>query len=361
MNLILRFPFGLALVFLLVIGCKDAPFNLAERDAAIRAIAPSRGIYVLNEGLFQRNNATLTYFNIADSVAATDFFEAKNGRRLGDTGNDLQLVGDKLYVLVNVSSKLEVLNAKTGTALQTIPIRDSLNRARQPRQMAFLGNYLFITCFDGTVSVLDTASLNLIRTIRVGRNPDGIATQRGKIYVANSGGLDFPNYDSTVSVINPVSLHVERTIHVPINPTAVAADRYGDVYVISQGNYDSTVQGYVPPRLVVIDAETDRIKKIFPFDVRAITISGSTAYLSLANRVMTLDIETETLLNTDFISASNFITLYGLTVDDANGAIYCTDARRYVVTGDVICFDRFGNRQFQFRGGLNPSRLAFLR
>jgi YVTN family beta-propeller protein len=341
-------------VFLMLTGCKEIPDG-GVMPPPVPAL--SAGIMVLNEGGFNQNNSSLTYFKFSDSTATTDFFQTQTGRALGDVGNDIQRVGNKLYVLVNVSSKIEVLDARTGNAIRTIPIRDSLNRARQPRTMAFSGNKLFVSNFDGTVSVIDTASLQIVGSVRVGRNPDGMTIQNGRLYVTNSGGLDLTgNFDTTVSVINPATLIEERRIPVPLNPTAAAADGFGDVYILSQGNYST-----IPPRVVVINTATNQIKATLPFGATDIKIVGNLAYLISGNRVMTMNVQADTVVNSDFIPSSNFTALYGLDVDTQTGNIYCTDALNFTTTGNVICFGSDGRRRFQFRAGLNPKRMVFLR
>jgi YVTN family beta-propeller protein len=341
----------LLLTAVFVASCRQATEPVTETPLTL----PTRGLYVLNEGLFQRNNSTLTLYSFDSARATTDFFEQTNGRRLGDTGNDLLLSGDKLYVLVNVSSKIEVLNARSGRAIATIPLFNG-TVARQPRQMVLAEGKLFISCFDGTVAVIDTASLQVVSTIGVGRNPEGIAVQNGKVYVANSGGLDFPNYDSTVSVIDPIALRELKKIPLRINPTSIVADRYGDVYVVSRGNYQD-----IPARLMLIDSRNDIVKSVLPFEVEQLTISGDTLYFSRRNMISVLNAQTETMLNENFIDASNFRLLYEIAVDKTNGDIYCTDAINYVTRGDVICFERNGRRKFSFQAGLNPSAIAFLK
>jgi len=353
MHLALRACFTAAVAIGLSVAlstCRPMPTEPVEANPVT-----TRGIYVLNEGLFQRNNSTLTFYSLDSSKAITDFFELVNRRTLGDTGNDLLLAGDKLYVLVNVSSKIEVLEARTGRAIATIPLFNG-SIARQPRQMILVNGRLFVTCFDGTVCVIDTARRIVIEVIRVGRNPEGIALQNGKLYVANSGGLDFPNYDSTVSVIDPVAMREIKRIPLRINPTTVAADRQGDVYVISRGNYQD-----VPPRLMIIDSRTDQVKTMLPFDIDHLCIKGDTAYLSRRNAISLFDTRTETFIRENFIEASHFRLLYSIEVDETNGDIYGMDAINYVVRGEVICFDRNGRRKFSFQAGLNPSSMAFLR
>ncbi len=59
-----------------------------------------------------------------------------------------------------------------------------------------------MSCFDGSIVKIDTASLQIEATATAGRNPEGVCVVNNKLYVSNSGGLDFPNYDNTVSVFD---------------------------------------------------------------------------------------------------------------------------------------------------------------
>ena len=44
-----------------------------------------------------------------------------------------------------------------------------------------------------------------------------------------------------------------------------------------------------------------------------------------------------------------------------NGDVYITDAKSYVVWGDVLCFDRNGKLKFRLQEvGLNPNKVVFI-
>jgi len=209
----------------------DSKSDSPQVDPAI-----STGVYVLNEGKFKDNNASLTYYDLTTSTATADVFTTKNNRGLGDTGQDILKYGSKIYIAVYSSSRIEVLDAATGISKKAFPMLNVNGQPSSPRSFAALNGKVYITLFDGHVAQLDTTSLLIEKTISVGSNPDGIAVANNRLYVANSGGMAAVN-DSTISVIDPVSFTVTGTIKVVINPSVIKADAYGDLYVISLGNY----------------------------------------------------------------------------------------------------------------------------
>ena len=80
------------------------------------------GLYVLNQGKYQSNNASLNYYNLITSTNYSDYFAIKNNRGLGDTGQDAIRYGSKIYIAVYNSSLIEVINASTGVSIKTIPM-----------------------------------------------------------------------------------------------------------------------------------------------------------------------------------------------------------------------------------------------
>ena len=71
----------------LAVSCEDP----------IKPIAPvaETGIYILNEGGFNMNNSTLSFYNFKTGNVISDIFLQENNRGLGDVGNDLKAYGSK--------------------------------------------------------------------------------------------------------------------------------------------------------------------------------------------------------------------------------------------------------------------------
>jgi YVTN family beta-propeller protein len=345
-------------VFVLLISCEKEPEAPGNNDDITLS---GKGIYVLNEGLFQMNNSTLTWYDFETEQAVTDWFEIRNDRKLGDTGNDLKIYGNKVYVVMSGSSQLEVINAATGNTLMQIPFFDG-EIPRQPRSVAFLHNKAFVCSFDGTVAVIDTTSLQIEKYITVGRNPDGITTANNKIYVANSGGLDFPNYDNTVSVINFDTMEETKKITVGSNLYTMETDENGNVYVISRGNYDD--EGMF---LHIIDSQSDELIHTFTdFQAMNFTLSENLAYVYHIDwmsggitSIMTIDLQTREIVSENFINDGTEIeSIYGIYVDKTTGDVFISDAKGFTSTGMVNCFDSNGNKKYSFPTGLNPGAMG---
>ena len=322
-------------------------------------------IMVLSEGLFNMNNSTLSMYNPSTGKIERDYFQAKNKRGLGDTANDMALYGGKLYVVVNVSSQLEVIDAESGKSLQQIPLFDENKIARQPRFITFYENKAYVCSFDGTVVRIDTASLKVDGVVYAGSNPDGISVANGKIYVSNSGGLNFPKYDNTVSVIDIATYKEIKKIIVAVNPSFMHADNQGDIYVVSRGDY-----GKNEYKFQRINTITDELQETFTgMNVLNFTIHKDTAYLysydfeSGNSWIKVFDCFTETIINEQFISDGTKVeTPSGIQVNPYNGDVYLTDAKSFIINGDVMCFDRHGKLKFRVNEiGLNPKKVVFKR
>ncbi len=321
-------------------------------------------IFILSEGLFNMNNSTLSYINFDNKTIEYDFFSLLNSRGLGDTANDMKLYGNKLWIIVNVSSQVEVVDVRTGITIRRIPFFDEKGKSRQPRFVTFNGEKAYICSFDGTVTRIDTTLLQIEAITTCGRNPDGIAVANEKLYVSNSGGLDIPNYDNTVSVLDLNTFTEIKKITVGINPSKIETDTHGDIYLVSRGN-----NGNIKASWQRIDSKTDELIQTFN-NLPAInfTIQNDTAYLynldNVTNNywIRTFDCKTEEIISDNFISDVTSIERpFGIAVHPNNGNVYITDARSYTVKGSLLCFTKNGKLLYKIENvGLNPNAVLII-
>jgi len=345
---------SLVIIGVSLISCKKNQLEVTTVDESLE-----NGMIVLCEGLFQYNNASVSWVNFDSGAIANNLFTAKTGRQLGDTGNEMKQYGGKIYIVVNVSSTIEVMDAATFKPIQQISMISN-GSAKQPRSLAFNNGNVYVTCYDGFVDVIDTTSLIITQRIQVGSNPEGLSVANNKLYVSNSGGLNFPTPDSTVSVID-LNTHTEiKKITVGMNPGGVITDSQGDIYTIIRGDYAG-----VPSRMVRIDTQNDVLAETFAFDASALYPMNDQfliSYYNYSTETSTIGLFnplTETLTSANYMSTAGITTLYGMKYNPSTNTIFILDAMNYTNTGYVREFSTSGVQLTSYHVGLNPTKIIF--
>lgn len=334
------------------------------------------GFYLLCEGNINSNKATLDWFDARTGKYIRNIFPKANPyevKEMGDVGNDLGIYGSKLYVVVNVSNKVLVLDKRTAKKQGQIDIPNC-------RFVKFYKGYAYITSYAGPVQMdpdykqkgyvakIDTATMKEVDRCIVGFQPDQLDIVNGKIYVSNSGGYMMPNYENTLSVIDVATFKEERRIPIAINLGLCKADRHGVLWVVSRGNYYD-----VPCRLYAYDTRKDRIVKTFDVPVSSFWLDGDLLYVVSAqwsNITMTNDISYAVIdVNKMEVITRSFITdgtdklikiPYGIAVNPATKDIYVTDAKDYIHPGHLYCFGQDGKKKWDVRTGDIPGHFIFL-
>ncbi|WP_205860227.1 YncE family protein [Polaribacter sp. 20A6] len=336
-------------------------------------IADLKGFYLLNEGNMSMNKAALDYMDFETGIYEKEVFRTANPEEvggLGDVGNDMGIYGSKLYVVVNASNKVEVLDVNTRKKIKQINV-DNCRYIKFYNGKAYLTTYLGVIgdpdAANGKIMEIDTTSLSVTRSVNVGRQPEELVIHNDKIYVANSGGYSPPNYESTVSVVDIVSFEETKRIEVEINLHRMQIDSEGDIYVSSRGDYYET-----PSKLFVIDTEIDEVTESFDLAVSNMTIfddimyiySTEFSYVTGENTISynRLDTKTETILTDSFISDEDKDLIkipYGITINPETKDILITDAKDYVTPGTLYCFSSEGAFKWSVETGDIPNKVVF--
>ncbi len=364
-------------------GCREdevvVPAEYEPIPDAPAADTDIRGFYLVNEGNMGSNKCTLDYYDYLTGVYARNIYAERNPdviKELGDVGNDIGIYGSKLYVVVNCSHKVEVLDARSGVRIGQVDI-PNCRYVRFHRGKAYVSSYvgpvqLGADAPKGAVYQVDTLSLAITGQVTVGYQPEEMETVGDNMYVANSGGYRAPEYDNTVSVIDLAGMRQVELIPVGINLHRVRKDCYDRLWVTSRGDRLSR-----PSRLYVMDRipGTDRMKvtDTLPVACSNMAIHGNLLYfyaaewsdLTGSNTISygIIDIRTKEVVSTNFITDGTEREIampYGIAVHPETGDIYLTDAKNYVSSGTLYCFDSQGRKKWSVRTGDIPTAIAFL-
>lgn len=356
-------------------GENGEPSDYEVVDAAVNASAEPSGIYLVNQGNQGSNKARLDFLNFHNGFYIRDVFTEYNPevvKGLGDTGNDVQVYKGKVFVAVNGSHKVEIMDAYSMKRLALVDVPNC-------RFIAFDGNSAYVTSYvakdkealktqKGALYRIDLDTYKVTGQVTVGYQPEQLVIRDGKAYVANSGGC-VAGYDNTVSVVDLKSMKVEYDIEVAVNLQLMLVDAEGTIWVSSQGNYRdvSSTLNYL-----VKKGDKYELGGTVNVPVSSMALAGDKIYVIGKTYTPTrtptttyniVNAKTRKLESGSFITdgtESDITTAYTVTVNPGNGDIYVTDAKDYVSSGTLHCYTGSGKHKWSVRTGDIPDRIAFL-
>ena len=235
----------------------------------------STGAYVVNSGnMYNKIESSLTAIDYASSTATQNVFKAANGRSLGNTANDGIVYGNKIYLAVDQSNTIEVIDKKTKQSIKQIKTTELLGNAEgaDPRHIIADGGKVYFTTYGGYVAAVDTTDFALQKKWQVGSYPEGLVIGKGNLYVANS------NYGAgggNISCINLSNDNVEtKNIEGVNNPTGIYYAA-GLLYVLDNQYYDASYNAYGENTLRAVEFAQGTSQKVADGNYAACVTTGA--------------------------------------------------------------------------------------
>lgn len=340
----------------------------------------STGAYVVNSGnMYNKIESSLTAIDYASSTATQKVFKAANARPLGDTANDGIVYGNKIYLAVDQSNTIEVIDKKTKQSIKQIKTTDLLGNAEgvHPRHIIADGGKVYFTTYGGYVAAVDTTDFALQKKWKVGNYPEGLVFGNGNLYVANSnyaaggGNISCINLSNDnvktkniEGVNNPTSIYyASNVLYVLDNPVYGPAPDYaatgenalravsfaeGKSQKVADGNYAvcvtpgaTTRMDVVRPYFYVLNAPIGGTSSV------SVLVAGSTQPQALTLSEMP-------------------VSPCGIFVDPLNGHIFVLSYRLgdsgyadYNGNGYVVEYDRAGQKLHEYETGVGSCAMFF--
>ncbi len=330
-------------------GCSD---DEPSKPVIPEAVNPP-GVYIVNEGGFNHGNASLSFYIPDSNKVVNDVFTTYAGKPLGDVAHSVTIHDGLLYIVVNNSDKIEVLNVKNHAYVRTI----QLEQGSGPRFILFGPNNLgyISNQFKNTVSVYNPSTNAITKTIPVGDKPEQLYYSNNYIYVANSGW----GRGRTISVVNISTNDVTGTINVGDGPMAfakVSAIKFGVVCAGSYGDDFNSPADDTPGKVFIIDIQTKTaIDSVYIGEHPEYLVADGDGNLLTKTSTGIHRIVSSTLTLNRNVIAGNF---YGLHFDARRNRIYVTNAKDFQSPGEIWIYNASGNLLNKFDTGINPSRMV---
>lgn len=318
----------------------------------------TKGVFVINEGLYTQNNSEITFYDPATDQTITNFYSTSNGKIIGDNANSMFIFEDKGYIAVDGSNKIEVIDLKTGKSLAVI----DLGQNGSPREIFILNSQRgFVTSFSkNAVIEFNPSNYTIIREIKVGRYPEGIIYSNYKLFVANSE----LGSGSTISVVDLGTNSEIKTIRVGLNPRFLGLSNNGKVIAGCSGDFfDSNSKGgyyFIDPIGLTV---SDSI--ILTYHPQDFCITKNNLLFYINNKGIGKINLSDKSVDTVFINGFDVNDIYGiaysLAFDETDQKLYIGNPKNFTQNGEVKIFDANGNYLKKFDTKINPGAIYFYR
>ncbi|MCX6141400.1 MAG: hypothetical protein NTX15_11345 [Candidatus Kapabacteria bacterium] len=318
------------------------------------------GFFVVCEGLWRQDNATLSYVTPSGN-AERDVVSSRNaGLRLGDTGSDILVQGDSVFVCVSTSGTIEIFHRVTGNWQGRIRFMEGQEPYRIVRANDSIA-YCSILNQDAIAEVrIKGYARDPYLVFPVGPAPEGLCVYGDRIYVANSGLGDLRKNESgsgTVSILDTRDLRLIRRINGLSNVMSCVADSARGRIWITYRNLASQPDSL--GGVVLIDPATDSIIDHQRYaSPKGLVIDPQTGVVYILHRDGIDAFDPRSQARTRVISHSSTNgndVWYSLGWWKSQRALPVGNARTYVTDGEVIALDLNGTVRFKAGVGLNPA------
>jgi len=345
------------LFLLMASACvKDKP----EDPNATKHLGEGRRLLIANEGSLGTGSSSLSvFFQEKDSIF-NHVYELQNDQTLGDIFQSITQVGDQLFLAINNSDKIIIVDALDYTYKGEIAVN-------KPRNMLLVSpDKMYVSSlFHSYIYIINPKTLAITGQIATDYpNTEGLLLHNNKVYACN--------WDTSCSYLYEIDYQTDLiTDRIPLlgkAPQQVLADKNGQLWVLG-GNVEKqtaasltkidlsngTISGYIFPE------GADMLKPCFNGKKDTLFLIGVNYNGSTANNgVFRTAIQTSEfeMLQTPFIQAEAFQYFWALAVDSLSGNIYVGDPKGFVQKGALNIYNSSGQLIEKYSTGLGPA--AFL-
>jgi hypothetical protein len=321
----------------------------------------SNGVFIVNEGQFLSANASVSFFHPAGDSVYNHVFLRANQVPLGDVAHSMLIREDEAFIVVNNSGKIY----RTGR--RDLAFRGKITGLTSPRYITIESNRenpkAYVSdLYSGYVTVVDPLDGTVLDSVMTSRNGERLSSEQmilhnGNLYVACW------SYGRHILVIDTSTDRLVDSIEVGMQPNSMVKDKYGCIWVLSDGGYPLGRMIQEPASLTRINTEDHHPETMKTWD----DMMQSPADLCINSGRDTLyfisgDVYRVTLEMDGF--SEPFIPhggrqFYSLGIHPEDGTVYVGDAVDYQQNGWVYRYYPDGSPIDSFRVGVNPGFFCF--
>jgi hypothetical protein len=318
-------------------------------------------VYIVCEGQYGYGNASLgLYVPSTDSVYEDVYYAANNNKSMGDVFQSMVQIGSNLFLCVNNSNKIVVINDTTWKLVNNIPVF-------QPRYILPISSTraYVSSLYSNKVYIINTQALVVMDSISLPTmNPESMLLYN---YTVFSCSWDTSNRNIYELNIITNSL-IQADAVAGYAAQEILMDKDQKLWILSGNSYDGK-----NAFLTRMDPDTRQILQSYSFPSQANPVrpvlnnTKDTLYFIDANQnggtdyngIYRMGINDANLPQKAFIPASANQYYWALGIDPATGYIYVGDPKGFSQKGTVYIYQANGTLVKQFNTGVGPGHFYF--
>ncbi len=341
---------ALAPILLLIASCnKEGP---SITTPAVK------GVYVTNEGNFNFGNGEISFYDPSTQQVSNNLFKNINHYNLGDVVQSMYIKDSTGYIVVNNSSKIEVVKIPSLQHIRTITIPNSSPRYFLPVN----DSTAYITdLYAGKIHVVNYVTGSPVTDITgVATWTEHLCMVNNKVVVEERNLSGSTPFTGSVVAINPVgNTVIQHYNFAGSNTDGLVTDYLGRVWI----GMDADTTHQLTARLYCLNTDMTINKTIVlntghTVSNLAVNGGGTKIYYFDTNGVNALAVSDTIAPASALIPAGNR-NLYGLGINPANDDIYLSDALDYVQPSNIYRYDKNAVLIQSFSAGIISGNFAF--
>jgi hypothetical protein len=344
------------LTSLLAACVKDKPIQHSTPVSA----DTSGNVLIVCEGSLGNGNSSLGLYQSESGNVVEDIYEQVNSQPLGDVFQSIQPIGDRLFLCINNSDKIVVINRNDYKLVGTIAVPKPRYILPVSESKAYVSSL-----FSNKVYIINPATLQLSGSMGMpALNTEGMLLHKGSAYFCC-----WDTANNKLFRINPETDKIEQEITLAGRaPQEAVVDKFDMLWVLS-GNVAKKKRA----ALTRIDPSNGQILTSYQFPEKADPIrpvmnnEGDMLYFievnydggAERNGIYRMNIKDVSLPEQAFISAKQFQYYWALSMEPGTDRLYIGDPKGFVQKGMVYIYNTNGDKQEEFSVGVGPGHFYF--
>ncbi len=299
----------------------------------------TEGYFITNEGQFNSNNATVSHINGNLSALTNNIFKSTNGKVLGDVAQSMAVTDKYVFVVVNNSNTIEVVNKKTFKSVYTIT--EQLNF---PRFAVVKNGKLYVSLMNNAeVLVYNAETFAFVKSVALNYPAEQLVANNEYIYAAN-------NFYSGGTLVELIDVSEDtNTVDVTLNAAINGLTASGEtVYAMTNNETNSFIYAL---NGTTVSATTD----LELANGRNLSVDGQSLYFTAETDVYKINSSLASTANKLFSvgSGNGYALTYGFNV--FNGYIFTGNAGNFTDNGKVVIYKEDGSLVKEYTVGIAPN------